>query len=46
MKQLTREEEKNIVAGYSLARMFSVAGILTFLIGIIDGYVRPLKCNN
>lgn len=46
MKPLTIEEEKNIIGGYSIARLLSLAGVITFLIGIVDGYMRPLKCNS
>ena len=45
MKQLTVNELKNIragaVSGWVVA---AVASALTFIIGIIDGYVRPFKC--
>lgn len=32
--------------GFKFGVFFSAASIVTFLIGIIDGYMRPLKCNN
>ena len=29
--------------GWGIAGL--IAGLVTFVIGVIDGYVRPLKCN-
>lgn len=46
MKELTNEELKTTVGGgfnFGLAALIG-AGI-TFLIGVIDGYIRPLACN-
>lgn len=46
MKQLTSEELKMTVGGgfnFGLAALIG-AGI-TFLIGLVDGYIRPLPCN-
>ena len=35
---------KNISGGgYTFLAV--IAGIVTFIAGVIDGYVRPLKCN-
>ena len=45
MLELSKKELKEIKAG--AASGWVVAGIVagvTFLIGIIDGYVRPFKC--
>lgn len=25
--------------------LFALGGLITFIIGVIDGYFRPLKCN-
>lgn len=46
MKTLTIEEEKNIIGGYNIIKLASLAGVVTFLIGLLDGYMRPLKCNS
>ena len=29
--------------GWGIAGL--IAGFLTFVIGVVDGYMRPLKCN-
>ena len=45
MKKLTINELKNIragaVSGWVVA---AVSAAITFIIGILDGYVRPFKC--
>ena len=46
MKELTKEELKNINGGMSItAKIFLVGGIISFIIGVMDGFTRPLKCN-
>lgn len=43
---LEDNELMNISGGgikYGLAAL--VGGIITFLIGVVDGYLRPLSCN-
>lgn len=42
--ELSKTELNNINGG-GVAGYFIFGGILTFLIGFIDGYTRPLKCN-
>lgn len=45
MKKIEKENLKNVYGGgfsFSLAALIG-AGI-TFIIGVIDGYVRPLAC--
>ena len=44
MVELRKEELKNIKGGGFGTGLLIGAGIV-FLIGIIDGYIRPLKCN-
>lgn len=46
MKKLTEEETKQIIGGYKKGIFFTAAAFITFLIGLVDGYIRPLKCNN
>jgi uncharacterized membrane protein SpoIIM required for sporulation len=46
MYKLKEEEQKKITAGFSITKLLSLAGITTFIIGLIDGYIRPLKCNS
>lgn len=46
MKEIQNEELRKINGGgFSIGLGFLIGGIATFLIGVIDGYVRPLKCN-
>jgi lactobin A/cerein 7B family class IIb bacteriocin len=48
MKQLTTQELNNIEGG--LLKNFTAWGIIgagiTFVIGVINGYIRPLGCNS
>lgn len=39
--------ELNDIRGgsFSLGLLIGIASLITFAIGVIDGYVRPLKCN-
>lgn len=46
MKNLTNEELKNVNGGgINIGVIAGIAAGITFLIGIIDGIIRPLKCN-
>lgn len=46
MKDLTNEELKKINGGaIRLGFVVGLAAGVTFLIGVIDGLIRPLKCN-
>lgn len=45
MKKLTNEELLNINGGISIGSALITAGIVVFLIGVIDGFTRPLSCN-
>ena len=38
------EELKTISGGFSLGAGLLIGGLITFFIGVIDGYVRPLAC--
>ena len=42
--ELKREELSEIKGG-SYIKLFAIGGIVIFIIGFIDGYMRPLKCN-
>lgn len=44
MKNLTQQELTQIKAG-GMGAFLLIGGIIIFVIGIIDGYIRPLKCN-
>ncbi len=42
---LTTEELLNVSAGaVSWGFITAMTGIIVFLIGVVDGYLRPLKC--
>lgn len=44
--ELSKEILHNIYGGGKKLGIFvSIGGLLTFIIGVIDGYLRPLKCN-
>lgn len=46
MKKLTNEEMKNINGGVALkANLFLLGGVITFIVGLIDGFTNPLRCN-
>ncbi len=46
MKYLTDDKLKKINGGgINIGIMIGITAGITFLIGIIDGIVRPLKCN-
>lgn len=46
MKELNETQLRNIVGGQSNTGFWLLIGSgIVFLIGIIDGIVRPLKCN-
>ena len=45
MKKLNDEEKRKIVGGaISIAGMFGIGSLITFIAGVIDGFARPLKC--
>lgn len=44
MKKLNTNELKEINGG-GIGTLFLIGGGIVFLIGVIDGYVRPLACN-
>lgn len=46
MKKISDEELMNINGGgMSLGWIVGIGAGVTFLIGLIDGIIRPLKCN-
>ncbi len=43
---LTNEDLYNVKAGAIKASILAlIAAGVTFIIGVVDGYLRPLKCN-
>lgn len=46
MKELTKEELLDVQGGgITIGGVLLVIAGVTFVIGVIDGIVRPLKCN-
>lgn len=45
MKELNDKELMAINGGFSIGLGIAIGAGITFLIGVIDGFVRPLKCN-
>lgn len=46
MKNLTTEEMKKIDGGgINIGLWIGIGAGVSFLIGLIDGIIRPLKCN-
>lgn len=45
MEKITNNELKTIKGGAGIGAYIAIGGLIVFIIGIIDGYVRPLKCN-
>ena len=48
MKELKNNELKQIIGGAgvsaALLKVLGIIGAVIFGIGVIDGYVRPIKC--
>lgn len=46
--KITEENLRKINGGgfFSLGFICGVGALITFLIGVVDGYVRPLECND
>lgn len=45
MQKLTNKELIMVEGGFAICGLLGIVGGLAFLVGIIDGFVRPLKCN-
>ena len=45
MKELTDEELKQVNGGLSIIGCLGIVAGVIFIVGILDGYTRPLKCN-
>lgn len=45
MIEVNKEELKNIDGGISVWGGIGIGSAVVFLIGVIDGIVRPLKCH-
>lgn len=44
MSKLSEKETEKIKGGLSLLGGFSLVGLGIFVIGILDGFTRPLAC--
>ena len=45
MKELSINELNEVNGGGGISLGLAIFAGVTFIIGVIDGYVRPLKCN-
>lgn len=45
MEVIQQQDLIKIKGGAKLGLIFGISAALTFIIGVIDGIVRPLKCN-
>lgn len=45
MKELSNTELNEVHGGGGISLGLAIFAGVTFIIGVIDGYVRPLKCN-
>ncbi len=46
MKKLENNKLKEITGGFITLKAASLIGAgIVFIIGVVDGFVRPLKCN-
>lgn len=45
MKRINNIELKQITGGaFSFGMALIIGGLATFIIGVVDGFVRPLRC--
>lgn len=45
MEKLDNKTLMNINGGaLSIGAMIAIGGAITFIIGLLDGFIRPLKC--
>ena len=45
MKELSVNEMHEVKGGSKAVVGLAIVAGITFLIGVIDGFIRPLKCN-
>lgn len=45
MTDLTTRELKQTEGGVSAGLVIAIIAGIIFIVGVIDGYIRPLKCN-
>ena len=44
MHSLTNKELESVNGGVAAATYLIITGAVVFLIGVVDGFIRPLKC--
>lgn len=45
MKKIEEKKLKQIKGGFNVTIGIAIGVVVTFLLGVIDGYVRPTSCN-
>ncbi|MDD3241719.1 MAG: class IIb bacteriocin, lactobin A/cerein 7B family [Bacilli bacterium] len=45
MKRLSEQELEEVRGGFSFLIGAGIVAIIVFLVGVFDGYTRPIKCN-
>ena len=45
MKEISKEELQELDGGFSLLAAAGIVAAGVFIVGVVDGYVRPKKCN-
>jgi bacteriocin-like protein len=46
MKTLSENEMKKITGGVNWVVVSFISGALSFIVGVIDGWINPKKCNS
>ena len=41
--ELKNEELQNVIGG-GIGKWVVIGGLITFIVGVIDGFLRPFKC--
>lgn len=45
MQKITVEETKDIRGGFGFWTGVGLVGLGIFIVGVLDGFTRPLRCN-
>lgn len=45
MKLENKQLQEVNAGGFSIGLLFGIGAAITFLIGVVDGFVRPLACH-
>lgn len=46
MNNISKENLEKLEGGVSIWLGVAIVAAVIFVVGVVDGYVRPLKCNN